>query len=333
MRGAAAIAVAALLVAATSGRTLAQATSSYRTADPRALVHAWVQVPREDRGAIAEAIAARRAESLPAPLGRGPLRRRAGEGLRLRHDRRAARPRRRRRAGRRDHRRRRPRAPPGRHRAAHPRRSPRRAAAARHRPLRVRSRRPEDHPGGARQARPARDIHVIEPFLAHADTGVRVVAAGALAMLGDERGLALVLAGDDDRGPPASRRTRPTRSASSPRRAAGAAPSDPRRSAGRLARYALLATGRARAGGADAGAATRDARRVLADGRSRTVAEWAVDRLTDLGDSGAADVLRRRQQAPDARRPISPPAAWPCWSAAVSRGRVLRRRSRRSLWR
>jgi hypothetical protein len=31
----------------------------------------------------------------------------------------------------------------------------------------------------------------------------------------------------------------------------------------------------------------------VANGRSRTAAEWAVERLTDIGDGDAAEVLRR----------------------------------------
>jgi HEAT repeat protein len=140
-----------------------------------------------------------------------------------------------------------------------------------------------------------RDVGTVAPFLTHDDLGVRVVAAGALAMLGDERGLDLVL------------------------QAAGAA--DP--GAQKSATYAL-GLFRAPAAGtrldailADPQAAWRayallaQAERALfgqpparqvelldqfAQIRSRTVAEWAVDRLTDLGGADAEAALRRASQ-------------------------------------
>ena len=297
MRGVAAMAVAALLIAATSGRTLAQATSNYRTVDPRALVHAWAQAPREERGPIAEAIAARRAESLPAlweaaRFGSTPekvfacsmiaelrdrdgvdalvdatsdgdvrVRRRAATALRILADGRAA---------------------------------PR---------LRVIARTESDL-GVLKTALAAlgklgqaRDVLVIAPFLAHADTGVRVVAAGALAMLGDERGLGLVLQATNDGDPGVQKNaTYALGLFNAPAATArlDAILADPQ---GAWRAYALLA----KAEHALAGQTPTQQLALLdefSQMHSRTVAEWAVDRLTDLGGSGAADVLRRVSNRP-----------------------------------
>ncbi len=297
MGGATATVVAGLLIAVASGLASAQATSDYRTADPRALVRAWAQAPRDDQAAIANAIVARRTESLPAlweaaRFGAAPekvfacgmiaelrdrdgvdavvdasadgdvrVRRRAATALRILADRRAA---------------------------------PRLRAITRS----------ESDLGVLKTALAAlgklgqaRDVLTIAPFLTHADPGVRVVAAGSLAMLGDERGLALVLQAVTDPDPGVQKNATyalglfKAPAATARLDAILADPQAPWRA------FALLAKGeRALAG------QTPTQQLALLDEfaqmHSRTVAEWAVDRLTDLGGAGAADVLRRVSNRP-----------------------------------
>jgi HEAT repeat protein len=133
---------------------------------------------------------------------------------------------------------------------------------------------------------------LIEPFLAHNDDGVRVVAAGALAMLGDQQGLDLVIqatyAAD-----PGVQKSATYALGFFPAGAAGerlqAIVDDPQ---GAWKGYALVALGERRLAAQTTSeqVATLDA---LAGGRSRTLAEWAVDRLTDIGNADAAAVLRK----------------------------------------
>lgn len=295
MRSAAAIVVAAL-VAAAAGPARAQ-TSDYRTADPRALVQAWTQAPPRDRGPLLEALVARRAEALPvlwdtARFGSAAekvfacgmiaelrdldgvdaviaasgdadvrVRRRAATALRILGDRRAA---------------------------------PRLREIARG----------DTDLGVLKTALAAlgkvgeaRDVRTIAPFLTHADAGVRVVAAGALAMLGDERGLDLVLQATHDADPGVQKNaTYALGLFAAPAAAArlDAILADPQ-AAWRA--FALLAKAeRALAG--QPPAKQLGLLDQFSQIRSRTVAEWAVDRLTDLGGADAAAVLRRVSNRP-----------------------------------
>jgi hypothetical protein len=138
----------------------------------------------------------------------------------------------------------------------------------------------------------SRDIGSIDDFLTHGDAGVRVVAAGALAMLGDERGLEIVLLATES-DDPAVRKSATyalglfSADAAGERVAAILADPD-----GAWRSYALIAQSErrlARETAAQRLATLSDA----ANGRSRTLAEWAVDRLTDIGDDGAITVLRK----------------------------------------
>lgn len=294
MRGAAALGAAALawIIAAP---LLAQ-TSDYRSADPRALVRAWAQAGPRDREPIAEALIERRAEAKPAlwdaaRFGSTPekvfacgmlaelrdrdgvdavvdasgdadvhVRRRAATALRILADRRAA--------------------PRLRTLTADPDLGVVKTSLA-----------------ALGKLGEARDVRTIAPFLGHADPGVRVVAAGALAMLGDERGLALVLQATGDADPGVQKNA--TYALGFFAAAAAAAKldaiiADPQAS---WRAYALL-------GKAERALVGQPAAQQLAlldqfaQMRSRTVAEWAVDKLTDLGGSGAAAVLRRVSNRP-----------------------------------
>jgi HEAT repeat protein len=142
-----------------------------------------------------------------------------------------------------------------------------------------------------------RDVQLIEPFLNHGDEGARVVAAAALAMLGDERGLALTIEATylDDPSvqksatyalgffsdPLAGERLR-------------AILDDPN---GAWKSYALIAQAERvlRRQSVAQQVSTLDG---LASGRSRKLAEWAVDRLTDIGNADAATVLRKVRNRP-----------------------------------
>ena len=290
VRGAAAL-VAAALVLATATSGLAQ-SSDYRTADPRALVNAWTHAPAAERGPIVDALIERRAQAQPAlweaaRFGSSQekkfacsmiaelrdhdgvdalvdasadadvhVRRRAATALRILADRRAV---------------------------------PRLRAITRD----------ESDLGVLKTALvalgklgDARDVATIAGFLGHGDAGVRVVAAGALAMLGDERGLAIALqaTGDPDPGVQKSA-TYALGFFTAPAAAAklDAIIADPQAD---WRAYALLAKAeRALAGQPPAQqVALLDE---FAQMRSRTVAEWAVDRLTDLGGADAAAALRR----------------------------------------
>lgn len=139
----------------------------------------------------------------------------------------------------------------------------------------------------------ARDVALIAPFVGHPDAGVRVVAAGALAMLGDERGLNLVLQATRDADDPGAQKS--ATYALGYFKAAAASErlqeilADPQ---GAWKGYALIATAQHQLAGQPPAAqiATLDA---LATGRSRTAAEWSVEKLTDLGGVDAANVLRK----------------------------------------
>jgi HEAT repeat protein len=139
----------------------------------------------------------------------------------------------------------------------------------------------------------ARDVALIAPFVGHLDAGTRVVAAGSLAMLGDERGLNLVLQATRDGDDPGTQKSA-TYALGYFKNAAAAARlqeilADPQ---GAWKGYALIAVAQRQLAGQPAAAqiATLDA---LANGRSRTAAEWSVERLTDLGGSDAVAVLRK----------------------------------------
>lgn len=137
-----------------------------------------------------------------------------------------------------------------------------------------------------------RDIASIAAFLGHADQGVRVVAAGALAMLGDQRGLSLVLQATAA-ADPGVQKSATYALGLFPDRVAGerlqAILDDPN---GAWKGYALIAQGQRRLAkeSLTEQVATLDG---FAHGRSRTLAEWAVDQLTDIGTADAAAVLRK----------------------------------------
>jgi HEAT repeat protein len=278
-------------VLAAAARAGAQSLPNYRNADPRALVQALQSAPREERRAVAEAVVERRAETLPvlreAARSGGAadriiacsmiadmrdrdgvdavvaatadpdvkVRRRAATVLRILADRRAA-PRLRELLG------------------------------------------SEKDLGVVKTSLAAlgrlglrRDVSLVTPFLAHNDPGVRVVAAGSLAMLGDERGLDLVIAATYSADPSVQK------SATYALGLFGSAAAGDRLQAivddpnGAWRNYALIgqAERRVRAQSGTAQVATLDA---LAHGRSRTLAEWAVERLTDIGNADAEKVLR-----------------------------------------
>jgi hypothetical protein len=135
------------------------------------------------------------------------------------------------------------------------------------------------------------DAKLVEPFLAHPDDNVRVVAAGVLAMLGDERGLDLVVQATYAADP--SVRKNATYALGLFRaRWAGerleAILADPQ---GAWKSYALIAQAERRLA-AQSSAERVSTLRGLAGGRSRTLAEWAVDKLTDIGTKDAAAALR-----------------------------------------
>ncbi|MDX2168780.1 MAG: HEAT repeat domain-containing protein [Deltaproteobacteria bacterium] len=287
-----AVALAAALLAL-GGPLRAQAAPDYRAASPRDLVRELKSAPPEDRAAIVSAMVARRGQVLPelwnsarfgdaadkviacsmiAELrdrdgvdavidassdGDVRVRRRAATTLRILNDRRAA---------------------------------------ARLRHL-VRT---DPDLGVVKSSVVAlaqlgapRDVALIAPLLGHADPEVRVVAAGALAMLGDERGLALVLQATRRADDPGAQNSA-TYALGFFADAAAAARlqeilADPQ---GAWRGYALTAVAQRQLAGQPPAAqiATLEA---LATGRSRTAAEWSVERLTDLGGPDAAAVLRK----------------------------------------
>jgi HEAT repeat protein len=137
-----------------------------------------------------------------------------------------------------------------------------------------------------------RDVDLIAALLDHADDGVRIVAAGSLAMLGDERGLDLVIQGTHALDPSVQKSATYAlglfRDVAAAERAQ-AILADPN---GAWKAYALIALAERRLA-AESAAEQVATLEGLALGRSRTLAEWAVDRLTDVGDARAADALRR----------------------------------------
>lgn len=287
-------AIVALLgtLATASLPALGQSPPDYRTASPRALVQAWKTAPREERNAIAAALVARGAQVLPALwdairfgdrqeklfacsmiaemrdrdgvdalLGATTdpdvkVRRRAATALRI---------------------------------LADPRSAPR---------LRELTRSETDL-GVLKTTLAAlgrlgqrRDLHLIEPFLAHGDHGVRVLAAGALAMLDDEQGLDLVLQATHAADPSVQKSATYALglfAAAAAGQRLEAILGDPQ---GAWKSYALIALAERRLATQSTAEqiATLDA---LARGRSRNLAEWAVDRLTDIGNADAAAVLRK----------------------------------------
>jgi HEAT repeat protein len=292
-RAVSAIAVVLITLAAAAAPAVGQTRPDYRSADPRALIQALKTAPREERSAVAAAMVARRAEVLPAlrmaarsgdaaekilacsmiadmrdrdgveavvAATSDPevkVRRRAATALRILADRRAA---------------------------------------ARLREL-VRS---ETDLGVLKTSLAAlgrlglqRDVDLIVGFLAHSDAGVRVVAAAALAMLGDQRGLDLVIAATDSAADPGVQKSATYALGFFASAAAGdrlqAIVDDPR---GAWKSYALIAQAERQlaAQSRSARIASLDA---LAHGRSRTLSEWAVERLTDIGGADAAAVLRK----------------------------------------
>jgi HEAT repeat protein len=139
-----------------------------------------------------------------------------------------------------------------------------------------------------------RDRQNIQPFLAHHDHGVRVVAASALAMLGDQSGLDLVLEATVAAEPGVQKSATYGLGLFADARAAErlrAILDDPN---GAWKSYAQIAQAQRRLARQSVAEqiATLD---TLAHGRSRTLAEWAVDRLTDIGGDDAAGVLRKLQ--------------------------------------
>jgi len=290
---------AAALLTLTAAPAFAQAPADYRSADPRALLRALPGAPPETRAEIAAAMAARRTQVLPtlwdaARFGDRAekmlacsliaelrdrdgvdalvdasadadvrVRRRAATALRILADRRAA---------------------------------PRlRALLGGEADLGVL----KTALAGLGRIGLARDAQAIAPFLAHADLGVRVVAAGALALLGDEQGLALVLQATDAGDPGVQKSaTYVLGFFAAPAAAARlqAIVDDPQ---GAWKAYALIAlTERQLAAQPPATQAATLAALARRSGRSRTQAEWAVDRLTDLGTPQAAAALRALSDRP-----------------------------------
>lgn len=282
----------------------AQSRLDVRTAQPRALVQAWRNAAPADRAAIAEALIARRAQTLPTLRdtartgdqqeklfalsmiaemrdragvdtvvgattdGDVKVRRRAATTLRLLADGRAA---------------------------------------ARLRAITQ----SETDLGVLKSALAAlgrlgqqRDIQLIAPFLLHGDRGVTVVAAGSLAMLGDERGLEIVLAGTYSADPGVQKSATYALGLFT---AADAGVrlqeilADPQ---GAWKSYALIAQAE-RSLAAQSKTQQVASLDTLAHGRSRTLAEWAVDRLTDIGGADAAAALRKAQDRP---APVGPMA-------------------------
>jgi HEAT repeat protein len=296
-RGLSTIAALLATLVATSVAAAAQSLPDLHSADPRALVQALKTAPRDDRATIAAALVARRAQALPvlrASVRSGDraekliacsliaemrdrdsvdtllaatadpdvkVRRRAATALRILADRRSA---------------------------------------ARLRQLA----RSESDLGVLKTALAALgrlgqpgDRVVIEPFLVHGDDGVRVVAAGALAMLGDQQGLDLVIQATYAADPGVQKSATyglgffPAGAASERLQAIL---DDPQ---GAWKSYALVALAERRL------AAQTTAEQVatlaaLAGARSRTLSEWAVDRLTDIGTADAAAVLRKVRDRP-----------------------------------
>jgi HEAT repeat protein len=142
-----------------------------------------------------------------------------------------------------------------------------------------------------------RDVANIEPFIRHADLGVRVTAAGALAMLGDQRGLDLVIQATFDADPGIQKNATYILGLFSATAAGDrlqAILDDP---AGAWKGYALVARGQRLLAkqSLTEQVTTLDG---LAHGRSRTLAEWAVDRLTDIGNADAIAILRTVRERP-----------------------------------
>lgn len=142
-----------------------------------------------------------------------------------------------------------------------------------------------------------RDIATVASFLNHGDEGVRVIAAGSLAMLGDQRALDIVLAATQSSDPGTQKTaTFLLGMFSAPAASAriSAILADPN---GAWKAYALMAQAQQSLSrqALDEQVATLDA---LAHGRSRTAAEWAVDRLTDIGNADAVAVLRKVRTRP-----------------------------------
>lgn len=137
-----------------------------------------------------------------------------------------------------------------------------------------------------------RDIATVASFLNNGEEGVRVIAAGSLAMLGDQRALDLVLAATQS-ADPGTQKTATFLlglfSAPAASERIGAILNDPN---GAWKAYALMAQAQQSLArqSLDQQVTTLDG---LAHGRSRTAAEWAVDRLTDIGNADAVAVLRR----------------------------------------
>jgi HEAT repeat protein len=149
-----------------------------------------------------------------------------------------------------------------------------------------------------------RDVRLIAPLLARGDEGLRVVAAGSLAMLGDERGLAVVLQATSSADPGVQKSATYalgffTATAAGER--VQAILDDPRAA---WRSYALIAQAERRLK-VQSSAEQIESLDGLAHGRSRTLAEWAVDRLTDIGNADAADVLRTLRDRP---APVGPMA-------------------------
>lgn len=291
-RGASGLALMLGVIIGVTAPAIAQSTASYRTANPRALVDALKSAAQDERNVIAQAMIARRAEMLPtvresvrsgdraekmiacsliaemrdrdsldAVLAASAdpdvyVRRRAATVLRVLADTRAL-------------------------------------------PRLRQLLRSESDTGVIKTALAAlgrigqrRDVANIQPFLAHADHGVRVLAATALAMLGDQRGLDLVLAATQASDPGVQKHaTYALGLFSAPQAAARlqAILDDPN---GAWKGYALIAQGERTLAtqSLTEQVATLD---TLAHWRSRTLAEWAVDRLTDIGNAEAIAVLRK----------------------------------------
>ncbi len=290
-----AVAICLALVASAVGPSRSQAQIDYRSASPRRLVEAWTGASRLERSAIADTMAARRSQVLPSLRSTATtgdrdeklfacsmiaelrdhdgidallaasadtdfkVRRRAATALRILADRRSV---------------------------------------ARLREIA----RSEEDTGALMTTLAAigriglrRDRGLVRSFLAHQEHGIRVIAAGALAMLGDEQAIDLVLEATHSDNPSVQK---------SATYALGLFAADVAGVRlqeilddpfGAWKSYAVIAAAERRLA-QQAPADRVQALGVLAQGRSRTAAEWAVERLTDIGGTESAAILRKVQE-------------------------------------
>jgi HEAT repeat protein len=135
------------------------------------------------------------------------------------------------------------------------------------------------------------DLALLRGLLANGDESVRVTAAGALAMLGSDEGLQVLLDAVDGDNPLAQKNA--TYALGFVRAAAASERlqrllDDPQ---GRWKSYALIASAQ-RQQAAQSRADQIASLTLLGRGRDRIAADWAIDQLTDLEGPEATEVLR-----------------------------------------